>query len=74
MFFIRDTACHQRRLGSMEAADSSTGDGNEHHRENRILLVLGTEPVPHLRQIRALHVKHHQDTDRHKIKAKANNG
>lgn len=33
MFFIRDTACHQRRLGSMEAADSSTGDGNEHHRE-----------------------------------------
>ena len=50
----------------METTNGPTSNGNKHHREDRICFILGSEAIPHFRQIRILHIKHHQDTHRHK--------
>jgi len=66
MLFVLHASGHQRRLSSMETTDGTTSNGNEHHREDRICFILRTEAVPHFRQVGILHIKHHQDTHRHK--------
>ena len=49
----------------MEAANSSAGDGDEHHREYGVALIFRTESVPHLRKVGLADIEHDQDSDCH---------
>ena len=71
MTFTAHAACHQRALSCMKTGNGSTGNCDEHHREDgaRLRLRMGIlQSVPQFGQRRVVYIEHHQDTHRHEDK------
>ena len=49
----------------MKSANGTTGNGDEHHREDGSLLVFRAESIPDFRQIRTLYIEHYKNTYGH---------
>ena len=64
--FVANAASHKRRLRGMEAADCSTSDGYEEHREDGSRIIFCTKAIPHLGQVGALHIEHYHNAYSHK--------
>ena len=56
---------HERRLRGMETADGSVSDGDEHHREDGVGLILGAEALTHLGEVGTIDIERDENAHGH---------